>query len=257
MAIANLHFNPLFLSGGRFSSVAQSGNDAHWIIGQSNPIGRDSIRSGIDDDYTAIAGRVFQFGFNSQTITAATNPLDHADEHAGDMGLWLEFTKTLMPTLHSSRNQLVVPCALGGSSFSGNNWNPGDSHYNSALASLAAAMGSGSGTNRLCSAIWIMGETDADNGLATANAHSGNMQVMYDHMLENAVGLTESTPFLVGSIKPDKPRASIINAGLQTFAANNAAVQYIDLTDLSFFDEHHYDAASLAIAGQRFASALL
>jgi hypothetical protein len=256
MTINNIHFNPLFFSNGRFSSSAQGGWDVYWLIGQSNMIGRATIRTDVDDDYSSISGRVFQFGYSSQTVTAATNPLDHVNENAGQMGLWLEFVKARLPKTHASRNILLVPCAQGGTSFSANNWNPGNTLYNAALARLASAMANGSGTNILRAALWLQGESDADAGDAAANAYLAKLQAMYDAMKINASGMSASTPFLVGTIKPDKSRATIINASLNTFCVNNSAAHLVDLTDQSFIDADHYTAASLAVAGKRFASVL-
>lgn len=257
MSVSNIHFNPSVFSGGRFSSSAQSGWDIYWLIGQSNMVGEALIRSGIDDDYSSVSGRVFQFGFDSQSVTAAANALDHVNENYGRMGLWLEFVKSRIGELDSSRNILLVPCAKGGSSFSRNDWNPGNTLYSSALARLASAMADGSGANRLCGALWLQGESDADDGVSSANAYSQNLQAMYSAMVASAAGMTASTPFIVGSIKPDKSRANIINASLQAFATGNAAARYVDLTDLSFIDGDHYTASSLATAGQRYAGAFL
>lgn len=219
-------------------------------------IGRATIRAGVDDNYTAVSGRVFQFGYNAQSISAATNPLDHVNENAGQCGLWLDFVKALLPTLANGRKILLVPCAQGGTSFSANNWNPGNTLYNNALARLASAMSQGSGENVLKGALWLQGESDADAGDTAANAYLTKLQAMYDAMKSNAVGMSASTPFVVGTIKPDKPRANIINAALQTFVNNNSAARFVDLTDQSFIDSDHYTAASLAVAGVRYASVL-
>lgn len=241
-------------SGGGFLSV-DSGYDVYWLIGQSNMIGRAPIRTGIDDDYSAVSGKVFQFGYNSQSVTAATNPLDHVNENAGQMGMWLEFSKLKIPNLVSDRKILLVPCAQGGTSFFANNWNPGNTLYNAALARLSSAMATGS-NNVLRGVLWLQGESDADAGQAAADAYLSKIQAMYTAMVANAVGMTNQTPFVVGTIKPDKPRASTINASLQSFATNNAAVEFVNLTDLAWFDADHYNAASLSTAGQRYAGAM-
>lgn len=232
------------------------GYDVYWLIGQSNMIGRAPIRVGIDDVYTSIAGLVYQFGYTSQAITAATNPLDQVNENAGQMGLWLEFVESILSGLVGNRKILLVPCAQGGTSFNANNWNPGNSLYNSALARLASAMAQGSGVNILKGALWLQGESDADAGSVAAGLYQGRLQAMYDAMKVNASDMTSSTPFIVGTIKPDKPNAPAINSALLAFSVANAAAQYVDLTDLSWFDSDHYDAPSLATAGQRYAGAL-
>jgi len=232
------------------------GYDVYWLIGQSNMIGRATIRGGTDDDYTAVTGLVYQFGYNAQTVAAATNPLDHVNENAGQMGLWLEFCKTLVPSLAGSRKILLVPCAQGGTSFNANNWNAGNTLYNAALARLSSAMGQGSGVNTLKGALWLQGESDADAGSTAAGLYQGRLQAMYDAMVANASGMTSSTRFIVGTIKPDKPNASTINTALSDFAIANSAARFVSLTDLAWYDSDHYTAASLATAGQRYAGAL-
>lgn len=232
-----------------------SGYDVYWLIGQSNMIGRAPIRSGIDDNYTAVSGLVYQFGYNAQTVTAATNPLDHVNENAGQMGIWMEFCEALIPDLIGDRKILLVPCAQGGTSFNANNWNPGNALYNSALARLASAMGQGSGVNLLKGVLWLQGESDADAGATPASLYQGRLQAMYDAMVANANGMDSTTPFIVGTIKPDKPNAAVINASLSAFATANST-GFVDLTDLAWFDSDHYNAASLVIAGQRYAGAL-
>lgn len=240
--------------GGGFTGFA--GFLVVWIIGQSNGIGRAAIRAGVDDDYSTVAGRVFQYGYTTQTVTAATNPLDHVNENAGQMGFWLEFCKTLLPTLAPDKKILLVPCCQGGTSFSANNWNPGNSLNTAAKARLAAAMNYGPAMNTLHSVIFWQGESDADAGATAAGLHQGKAQIMYDDFVSTASGMTSVTPFLVGTIKPDKPNAPTINAGLFALAEANPAITAVDFRDLSWFDSDHYTAAALATAGQRFASVL-
>ncbi|HTF96742.1 MAG TPA: sialate O-acetylesterase [Cellvibrio sp.] len=250
--VANIHFNPTVFLEGRFSSAAQSGYDVYFLIGQSNMVGRSVIRVGIDDDYSAILGRVFQYGYNSQTVTAATNPLDHVNEITGHMGLWLEFVKIKLGLLPPHRKILLVPCAQGDTSFRNGNWNPGDPLYNAALARLAAAMTQGGGVNVLKEVLWLQGEGDS----LSAAQYRAAIQAMYDHMVLNASGMTAETPFIVGSITSILSGSAVINTALQDFAASNDAVHFVDLSDLSFnADNIHYSAAALHTAGQRYGAA--
>lgn len=252
MSVANIHINPMFRSGGRFSSAAQLGYDVYGFWGQSNIITRATARAGIDDVYSAVTGKVFQYGYSSQTVTAATNPLDHVDEQAGSMGMWLEFCKIILPKLRNGRKILLVPCGQGGTSLNAN-WSPGHSLNTAAKARINAAMAYGTGTNVLKGFCWLQGETDADLGVTIANLYRPRIQAMYEDFVSTITGMTSSTPFIVGSIKPDKPQANIINTALEDFALVNPAVGFVDLRDLSFFDANHYDAPSVATAGQRYA----
>ena len=244
-------FNPAYPSGGKPST----GYDVYFLIGQSNMIGRPTIRPGIDDDYTTVSGRVFQYGYDSQTVTAATNPLDMVNENAGDMGLWLEFCNTILPSVAADRDILLVPAAQGGTSFAGNNWNPGNTLYNNAMARLASAMTQGAGTNVLKGSLWLQGESDGDAGGVAVTNYQANLQGMLDAMIAASDNMTALTPFIVGSINPATTNYPAINTALQAFAAANAQAQYIDGTDLTFFDAFHYDAPSLETMGARYAGA--
>lgn len=236
-----------------YVSVVFYGFDLWWLIGQSNMIGRSAIRAGIDDDYSAIAGKVYQFGYNSQTITPATNPLDHVNENAGQMGMWLEFVKAILPGLAKGRRILLVPCAQGDTSLA-SNWSPGQAQNNNAKLRLAAAMASGSGINRLAGVLWHQGEGDS----LTASEHRSRIQAMYDDFISSVPGMSATTPFICGSITSILQGSAVINASLQDFAAANDAVRFVDLSDLPFNgDNIHYTNAALFTAGQRYGAAVL
>lgn len=237
--------------GGGYSSLVEQGYDVYALLGQSNMIGRADIRAGIDDDYSAIAGRVFQFGYNAQTVSAATNPLDHVNEVAGDMGLWLEFVKAILPTMPENRNILLVPASQGGTSAI--NWVTGGTLHNAAVARMNAAMSQGSGVNQFMGGNWLQGETDADSAVSQAT-YKSRIQAIHQGFIDGVTAWQTTTPFVMGTIKPDKSGAPAINAALAEYAAENSAVSLIDLTDLSWYDSDHYTAASLATAGQRYAS---
>lgn len=253
-------------SGGKLTSdaigsapvIPNEGYDIFWMTkAQSNTIGRATIRAGIDDVYTAIAGKVFQYGYNAQTVSAATNPLDHVNENAGQMGLWLEFCKSVIPSLIGNRKILLVPCAQGGTSFNGGHWNAGNSLDNSAKARLASALALPGGTNRLCGVLTLLGESDADAGATAAGLFQSRYQAAYNDYLANVPGINANTPWIMGTIKPDKPNAPAINTALASLDAANEGMHLVSCVDLAWFDSDHYTAASLATIGQRFAAKYL
>lgn len=43
------------------------------LSGQSNMVGMAGVQEGIDNGYSEIDGKVFQYDFNTDTIIAATN----------------------------------------------------------------------------------------------------------------------------------------------------------------------------------------
>lgn len=228
------------------------GYDIYWLIGQSNMIGRSNIRPGIDDDYSQILGKVLQFGFSDQLLKDATNPLDHDNENPGQMGMWLEGVKKKIPSLQPGRKILLVPAAKGDTSLA-SNWSPGQQQNVNAKARLASAMALGSGVNVLKEVWWHQGEGDS----LTASEHRARIQAMYDDFVATATGMTINTPFICGSITSILQGSAVINASLQDFAASNAAVRFIDMTDLPFNgDNIHYTNAALFTAGQRYGAAI-
>lgn len=237
--------------GGGYQSLNLNdvpGYDVYWLIGQSNMVGRSSIRAGIDDDYSAIIGKVLQYGYSDQTIKPATNPLDHVNENAGQMGMWLEAVKTKLPTLPANRQILLVPAAQGDTSLA-SNWSPGQPQNTNAKLRLASAMASGSGVNRLKEVWWHQGEGDS----LTAADYRTRIQAMYDDFVNTASGMTADTPFLCGSITSILQGSAVVNASLQDFAASNPAVRFVDMSDLPFnSDQIHYTNAALYTAGQRY-----
>lgn len=244
-------------TGGKVASVV-TGYDVVGLWGQSNMVGRGAWVTGTggDNDYTAITAKTQQYGYTSQSLLSVSNPLDFVDETANTNGLWLNFSRSYMNKLQSNRKLLLQPGAQGGTSFSANNWNPGNTLYESCLTRLNAAMTQGSGYNVLKAILWLQGESDADAGSTAAGLYLSKIQAMYNDMVTRVTGMTSSTRFIVGSIKPDKPNASIINAALQSFVVANSAARYVDLTDLTFFDANHYTSPSLNIAGLRYAQVL-
>lgn len=241
--------------GGGYAS-ADPGDEVHGLLGQSNMVGRAAARAGIDDVYAAIAGRVFQYGYSDQLVKPAVHPLDHVNENPGSMGLGIRFSEAILPSVNPQRRVLLVPCAQGSTNLY-SDWAPGSTLNNAAKTRLNGAMAQGSGANRLRSISWIQGESDAGAGEAVALQYRSRIQAFYEDLLASVTGMTLDTRFIVGTIKPDKPNANIINDALFDFAQANPAVRFVDLTDLSFFDADHYTAASLYEAGNRFAAAFL
>src|SRR5690606_15300463 len=110
------------------------GYEVIHLMGQSNQVGTPSIEPGIDDDYSIVAGKVFQWGWTTRAVAPAQNTLEHALKQDGDMGQWLEMCNKLVPHLAYKRGILLTPVARGATRFyDPGDWNPGDTHYEDAL----------------------------------------------------------------------------------------------------------------------------
>ncbi|KZZ75252.1 hypothetical protein A3765_10540 [Oleiphilus sp. HI0130] len=219
------------------------------LWGQSNAIGRATLRGGTDDNYSKVANVVYQYGYNGQTIAAATNPLDHVNEQSNDMGLWLSLCNELVDILPYKRRILLAPCAQGGTSFANNHWNVGDTLYETALSRTNAALAENR-LSRVAMMHWLQGESDADNGNTT---YLADLTTMQSDAYTRLNGYDASTPFVCVSIKGSSVPAnvSVINGDLQSFANSASNRHYVDATDLTMFDSFHYDAASLEAIGLR------
>lgn len=218
------------------------------LIGQSNMVGRADIVGGIDDDYSLVTGRVLQYGNGSGTVKAATNPLDHQDENAGDMGMWLTMCNQI------SGDVLLAPAARGGTGFITNDWNQGDGPYNSAVMTMNNGFSS-SKLNRAKAVLWCQGENDAD----TFNVnYLADLQAMRVGMIEDTNFITEDTPWIVIEIKGSTSPANVplINADLASFVSSIPNGELVTTQDLSLFDTWHYDAPSQRTIGDRCYTAL-
>jgi hypothetical protein len=210
--------------------------------GQSNNVTRAVIVGGIDDNYAAVSAFTEQFGFDAQTISAATNPLDMQDEDPGDMSAFIPLCTSIGPNLAFGERILLAPVAKGGSGFSNNEQNPGDAIYEAALSSSNAAYA----TNVLNSVElyhWFQGETDADDGSVTYQA---DLQAMYDDLIVRFNGFSASVPFVVTDIKGSLVPANvaIINAASLAFQQAGPSRFLVTTADLVLFDTYHFDTVS-------------
>tara|TARA_R100000951_G_scaffold90032_1_gene78144 strand:- start:825 stop:2525 length:1701 start_codon:yes stop_codon:yes gene_type:complete len=241
-------------------------NDAYGfeeiaLLGQSNIIGRADIRTGIDDDYTAVSGNVYQWGYNAQTLTAATNPLDHNQSEGGgnadNMGSWLAMCNSLVSKLPYKKKILLIPAATGSTGFVGTaGWvSPAGTQYAGAVSTMVAARGQ-STLSRLSLVCWWQGEYDAGNGGAAA--YNTNLSAMVTaFQAEATLDWTTSTPFCCLAIGEVVNTADsvIINGHLKDFADASAVRSYIDTTSLELaVDDVHFTAASYVSAGSSIAS---
>lgn len=141
---------------------ATLGYDVILLAGQSNMVGYGAPLS-----YPTDAGgaRLFQFAQNGpsiNTIVPANEPLLHPDATGVDnnyIGHAVACAKLYANAIISSRAVLLVPCAVGGTAFSGNRWNPGDDLFEAAVVAANAAVASGSG-NQFVGVLWHQGEWD-------------------------------------------------------------------------------------------------
>lgn len=155
-----------FNSFSQMDGTAIAGYDVFLCYGQSYW----TSCFGLDPDIDKMIPRVKQWGFyggENNKIRPSYPPFEHSDAHAGEIGPELAFAEAYIAdgALAAGRQLLLVPAAFDGTSFVGNNWNPGDGRYNSAKALINAAMGTANST--LKGFLFLQGPSDRTSTGAT------------------------------------------------------------------------------------------
>ena len=221
-----------------------------WVVmGQSNAIGR-AANTGLT--HPAVT---YQFD-QSGALVPATTPLDHVGAVTGDVGPDVGFARAW----HAAQTGTLtfVPCAVGGSGFSDDRWNPGDDLLAAAVARTDAALAAvraARGEARLGGFLFVQGETDA--GVLDKPGYAQALRAMIDALRRDVAEATDATPFVLGRMTPDfvasGPGPQAIDAAHSAVAAQTPHVAITTGAGLSAQpnDPVHYDAASLVAVGER------
>ena len=257
----------LMITNGELSSSDRNaiynndyGYDIIILAGQSNMFGIAKIQEGIDNDYSEIAGKVFQYDWNTDSIIAATNQLKHYQGGvvANTMGGWLEFVKRYVKyhKKASSRKVLLVPCAYPGSTFA-SMWNPEGEMYGHLVENTNKCVGY-SKLNKITGMIWYQGEGEA--GTANAN-YKSDLETFRQGMLKDINGFTESTPMVVTLINNKNVISTTIEGIPGNEYVNKTMVEFagkygygiVKTEDLKMMDDWvHMTAESLRTIGKRW-----
>lgn len=232
-----------------------AGYDVFILAGQSNMVGRGLP---FDAALDAVDPNIWQWT-QAGAIAPATARLDHNDPSGFErVGMGLSFAKAYRAA-NPARPILLVPTAKGGSGFSGDDWNPGDYYFETAITQSNAAMASHPG-NRLIAILWHQGENDVIGGYSTAQYATAVDTLIYQFRARVAGAAT--APFILGQFVPDwvpspSPAAvlSAINS-TPTRVAYTAVAPSTGLTGNSLEDIIHFDAPSLRAYGPRYFTAL-
>lgn len=262
-ALKDVYISNVGINGNTVSNMIN--NDTYGfveigLLGQSNMVGRADIRVGIDDNYSTVNGKVFQFGHGNQTLTNAVNPLDHNQSETGtkadNMGLWLTLCNELVGILPYKRKILLIPVATGSTGFvnSGANpagWvSPSGAQYADAVSRMVSAR-SQSTLSNLDLVCWWQGEYDAGNGGVAS--YETNLSTMVSAFIaEGSLDWTAQTPFVsfgIGTLI-NSTNSAAVNTALSSYAGTSADRHFIDTSSLGLStDNVHYTAASYAAAG--------
>jgi len=235
------------------ASTAFAGYDVILLGGQSNMVGRYGP---VDATLDATDDRIMQYGYDSQTVTLASNPLDSRDEGADTVGMGMSIAKAYIAAglLAAGRKLLLVNPSMGNTAFNTGFWRAGGSGDTQAIARANAAMAIAGGTNQLAMIAWHQGEGDRTSSQAT---YAADLDALITRWRSSITG-ANNAPFIVGGLLVGGAQTTTaISAALADLPNRVAFTAFVDSSGLtSGGDNLHFDAASQRTLGGRYYSVL-
>lgn len=229
---------------GKLSGI-DFGNEVHVFVlaGQSNMIGRATFDGGAGYPSGTLQ---YEQPVYPATITAPAVPiLRHWDPIAGDMGLAINFAIDYVAA--TDAQVVLIPSAKGGSGFSGNEWNPGDTQYNHVIVATNALMAANP-TWLFKGILWHQGESDKTN-----TDFANEFYLMIQSMRKGITTATQETPLILGQLLIGGTGTTALNSGVLTDTpVYNYRTALVSSVGLVSSDNLHFDAASLRTFGSRY-----
>lgn len=207
-------------------------------IGQSNMVGRAT------SDGSSHPPETRQYRY-AEGVIPTTSPLNHTGANQGQMGLDVTFTQRLAAA--GLKKIIIVPAAQGGTGFSDNRWNPGDSNYNSALVHINTL--TRMYNLPIIAFIWHQGERDV-----AMTGYQTNLDTMIASIRTDVDKASPTTPFILGNIKFAGDEA--INAIITDTPNRIPATAVASSSDLTQYDDVHFDTIGIKTLGERYYEAL-
>lgn len=239
---------------GKTADYNDIGFDLILAWGASNTVGYGAP---IDPIENVAHPRVFQYassGTRANTIYTAVDPLAHREIRANNHGNVFQFAKRVAAVLPGNRTVLILPCALGGTGFSENRWNPGNDLFNDSVARantiiaqspnnrLLCILNSGHGADAiaLTDAAWIAAYQATIGGFRSQITRAANTVAM-------SVGATDAALPLDGGARQAK---ELLFANTLPNVISNYL--YVSGSGLAAEgDNTHYNGASQIALGNR------
>lgn len=221
-----------------------SNKEVHVFVmgGQSNMVGWGSY-DGLGD-YSADVLQLTQ----DDILTRATSPLSNLDNQSDGMALTITFCNEYLAS-NPNVTLLLVQCAKGGTSFQNNEWGVGNTYYDIMKARTTKAMQSMSNTV-LKGLHWHQGEFDDGNAV-----YETELDAQMNDYRSFCSQYTNDLPIILGQLAPSfvsTPSRQTIQ-DIITDTPNRLINTAIALsTDLTTFDNTHFDSASLRMLGERY-----
>lgn len=222
--------------------------------GQSNMPGRNGPVDYIGADLTNPL--IFQLGrydVDNYAIMQGFDTLNYVDTNFYTVvGLAMSFAKKYVTnSLAAGRAVLLLPCAFGGSGFSNNDWNPGDSIYEDMVTRTQTVLARYPGSV-FKGWLWHQGEADAENNWTALQYNTA-----FDAMMSNFQGRVtgaSSAPIVVGQLLiGGTGNTDIIQGALANIPSRWPLASWTTSVGLSDGgDNLHFTAASERILGARY-----
>ncbi len=226
-------------------AAASAGPALLLFMGQSNMTRRTNYDGGAD--YPANA---FEWDGTTETALsfAGGNPGGTTPDGMGpDLQTVID-----LAAQNPGRKIVVLLAAWGGTGFGGNDWGPGDTRYDDAVA-LANSAITEYGIGIEC-AFWLQGEADAFAGYTTEQ-YAAAFDEMATAMRSDIAG-ADALPFVLSEIYHSNAPQALINAAIADTPNRLAHSAVVATGDLGSSDNLHYNAAGVRAIGSRFVDAI-
>jgi hypothetical protein len=223
------------------------------IAGQSNAHGWSV---GLDPNLDYPDPRILQLansGPNNDRVILANDPLSHkGGARANEIGFAMSFARLFLPTIPPSKKLLLLPCAVGGTGFSENNWNPNNElaqNYKNQIQKALALPGD----HRFVGTLWHQGESDTDSATEAVN-YPTQIKTLIEFI--RSIPGAENSLFVVGEMAPtwviEDPDREAVQQHLRNLPGFIPYTACVSSQGLLTHDGIHFDAASERALGERY-----
>lgn len=200
--------------------------------------------------------RAFQYGRDNPHNTAQmmlfNPPQSPGNAGSGNVALSVNLTRDVELVTASGRAPMLMPEAIGGTGFSTNDWNPGNTTYETMLARVNAAFSGNLPAGSVLRQINIQIGSN-DNGHYTTAQYNAKITALVNDIRLRMTGAA-NVPITFGPMLPGGAVTDpLIDASLKAVPDNNSNCDYVwgnNLTSVSG-DNVHPDTASARLLGHK------